>query len=264
MYYNCYNESVTLGCQEVVSEPTPPPPPSDGSERTSPLHPKRPDAFRHDVPNEAAYDDDEERRWASEPNSPGERLEIIRQKMREVANEYANQEISRAQFHAIYAHYNEQRTIIEQIISRNPNNPGWKQAARSGKTEFLRTHYEAYPQNYVIYVHQQRTPLMGGGTKPDMARIQALLRTLWNMDKLKVGVARLALGGQAWLIMAAGHYSVTFVTFQLEPSGNQANAVRDLHEDFERANRLFFQRNKINKARMVFPQRALIENKRMA
>ncbi len=198
-------------------------------------------------------------RWSTEPSSPGDRIAYIRAKMEEVANEYANNEISRAQFNAIYSHYSEQRQLIEKIIARNPDNDGWKQAARSGKTEFLRQHFDARPLNYVVYLHRRHKPLIGGGTRPDIQRITNLLRVLWRMEKIRVGVARMALDGPNWLVMTAGYYSVTFVTFHLEPSGDKANYVRDLHNDFERANRLFLQRGKINKALMVFPQRALLE-----
>lgn len=236
----------------------------DDDEMLSPLRPERPDEFklppRPQRPSPKDDTEPEEKRWATEPESASERLNRIREKMETVANEYANREISRAQFNAIYGHYREQRAIIEKIISRDPKNDGWKQAARSGKTAFLREHFEARPLNYVVYIHHNKRPLMGGGERPDMKRITGLLKSLWSMQKMRVGVARLAIEPPNWLIMCAGYYGVTFVTFHLEPSGIQANSVRDLHNDFERANRLFFQRGKINKAQMVFPQRSLIES----
>ena len=234
----------------------------------SPLRPQRPDEFQHDLrPDEKPESSDsvtspgDARQWTSEPQTPQERLERLRGKMRQVVNEYVNREISRAQFNAIYAHYNEQRTIIEKIIARDPTNQGWKSASRSGKTSFLREHFEARPVNYVIYLHNQLRPLMGGGTRPDMQRIIGLLKTLWRLEKMKMGVARVELTPPHWIIMAAGHYSVTFVTYHMEPSGRQANHIQDLHHDFERANKIMLQRGRINKAQMVFPQRSLLENK---
>lgn len=201
------------------------------------------------------------KQWATEPNSPSERLKDIQAKIERTTSEFANREISRSQFNAIYSHYNEQRAIIERIINHDPSNPGWKQASRSGKTQFLRQHFEARPVNYVIYIHHEPRPIMGNGTKPDLIRIASLLQTLWKMEKKRVGVARIELKEPHWLVMVAGQYSVTFVTYSLEPSGLQVNQTRDLHNDFERANRLFLERNRINKAQMVFPQRALLENK---
>ncbi len=237
------------------------PQPENPNERMSPIHPQRPEAFRH-APAEQPAQPPPEKQWASEPASPQERLALLREKMETVANEYARREISRAQFNAIYGHYSEQRAIIERIISRDPSNDGWKQASRSGKTSFLREHFEARPVNYVIYLHHQPRPLMGGGTRPDMQRIAGLLKTLWNMDKLRVGVVRILLREPTWLVMAAGRKSVSFVTYHLEPSGTQMNRVYDLHKDFERANRILLERQRINKGQMVFPQRSLIENKK--
>ncbi len=205
------------------------------------------------------HNSEDEKHWATEPNSPGERIAYIRDKMEQVANEYAEKRLSRAQFNAIYTHYNEQRQLIEKIIARDPDNPGWKQAARSGKTEFLRQHFDSQALNYVIYLHHNQKPIMGGGTRPDTRRIRELLRTLWSMKKTRVGVARLGLTGGEWLILAAGYYSVTLVTFYPEPSGEKINYIRDLHQDFERANGLLLARGKVNKAQMVFPQRALLE-----
>lgn len=228
-------------------------------EDVSPLRPQRPQGF--ELPDEDTTQAAASERWATEPNSPSERLRVIRDKMESVANEYAERKISRAQFNAIYAHYSEQRTIIERIVAKDPHSDGWKQAGRSGKTSFLRAHFEARPTNYVIFLHKQPRPLMGGGTRPDMERIQGLLKALWGIDTVRVGVARLALKAPKWLIMAAGQYSVTFVTFHLEPSGQQATYVNDLHRDFERANQIYLQRGQIIRSQMVFPQRALLENR---
>jgi hypothetical protein len=49
------------------------------------------------------------------------------------------------------------------------------------------------------------------------------------------------------------------VMFMLEPSTVQLNRVRDLHADFERANRSALERSTKTFDRMVFPQRALVE-----
>lgn len=227
----------------------------------SPLRPQRPEpepdkTTQPNVPAEEA-----EPRWASEPNSPSEKLADIRRKMERTANEFADRSLNRAQFNAIYSHYDEQRRIIEQIVARNPQNDAWKQVGRSGKTSFLRDHFQAQPVNYVVYLHRQPRALMGNGTRPNMERIGSLLRRLWKQDPAKMGVATVQLKpADTWLVMASGRYGVTFVTFNLEPSGAQIERVQNLNGDFERANRIFLERNRIQRAQMVFPQRSLLEN----
>jgi hypothetical protein len=73
------------------------------------------------------------------------------------------------------------------------------------------------------------------------------------------GLARKALGGGQWLVLALGANAVTLATFNLEPSATQLNRVRDLHTDFERANRHALERGTRTLEKMVFPQRALVE-----
>lgn len=231
------------------------PNPDKTEARRSPVQPKRPDEFQLQ-PEPTPKPD---KKWASEPISPSERLSIIREKMERIADEYANRKISRTQFNAIYGHYSEQRTLIERLISKDPSNAAWKQAARSGKTSFLRTHFEATARNYVIYLHETPNPLMGGGSRPDLTRINILLQSLWAQPDAKRGVARLALQPPEWLVIAVGYFGVTLVTFHLEPSGTQVERVHDLHQDFERANSIYLKRGITDRQRIVFPQRALLE-----
>lgn len=185
-------------------------------------------------------------------------LENLRRKMEDVASEFAQGKINRAQFNAVYGRYSEQRNIIERLVERNPQNPAWKQVAAPGHTGFLRSHFEARAQYYLIYKRDQYSPLMGGGKqKPDAERMGQILKTLWK-GKRRVGVARISLPGGKWLVLALGENAVTIVMFMLEPSITQINRVRDLHADFERANQMSIERN-LPAARMVFPQRALVE-----
>lgn len=194
------------------------------------------------------------------PNSPEAALEDLRRKMERVASEFAAGRINRAQFNAMYGRYTEQRAIIERLIQRNPQNDAWKNVAKPGHTTFLRQHFEARPMYYVIFQHNRTTPLMMGGQQPNMTQIGDVLKALWGMkDRPKVGLARKDMGNGNWLVLALGEHAVTLVMFMLEPSPMQANKVRDLHSDFERANRMALERGTKSLDRLVFPQRALVE-----
>jgi hypothetical protein len=94
-----------------------------------------------------------------------------------------------------------------------------------------------------------------------MEHIEPVIKQLWGMKNRPVGgVARKAIGNNLWLVVATGSYSVTLVMFMLEPSLAQAQIVRDLHADFERANLSSLSRGTAWLDRMVFPQRSLVEN----
>lgn len=195
-------------------------------------------------------------------DDPEAALEEIRGKMERVAAEFAQGKINRMQFNAIYGRYNEQRSIIQRLIERNPENRAWRSVATPGHTGFLRSHFESHPVYYVVFQHNQPKPLIYDGTeKPNGSTIIQILRALWKMpDRPEVGLARKQIEDNRWLVLTFGKHSITLVIFSLEPSAAQAVLVRDLHLDFERANAMLFQRGQVQPERMVFPQRALIDN----
>jgi len=197
----------------------------------------------------------------AEPQDPRAALEHYRACMEKVAAEFAGGKINRAQFNAIYQHYSDRRAIIERLLERNPESDAWKQVAQPGHTTFLRAHFEARPVFFAVFLHKQPRPLITGGqqTPKLVGQIGRLLRTLWTLQSPpEHGLARKAIGDGQWLALAMGAFGITLVVFSLQPSVTQTNRVRDLHADFERANRLFLERRAINPNRMVFPQRSLI------
>ncbi len=195
------------------------------------------------------------------PQSPQMALDILRRKMEVVASEFGQGKINRAQFNAIYGRYTEQRTIVEKLISRDPNNQAWKQAAAPGHTTFLRDHFESRLLCYLVYQHDLTIPLMmGGKQQPNMDQISIVLKQLWGLkNRPKFGLARKDMNNGQWMVLAMGEFAVTLALFQLEPSSAQAALVRDLHNDFERANRRALERGTRSLDRFVFPQRALAE-----
>lgn len=213
------------------------------------------------VPTTGNQKPDDSAPTTENPKNPQAALELLRRKMEVVASEFGEGKINRAQFNAIYGRYGEQRTIIEKLIERNPENQAWKQAAAPGHTTFLRDHFEARLMYYMVYQHDVVAPLMmGGPQQPNMDQIVLVLKALWGLKtRPKIGLARKNLNNGQWLVLALGEYAVTIALFQLEPSSSQANLVRDLHGDFERANRRALERGTRSLDRFVFPQRALTE-----
>ena len=182
--------------------------------------------------------------------------------MEVISDEFAQGKINRAQFNAMYKRYSEQRTIIERLIARNPDNEAWKQViSLKGQTGFLRSHFEAQPLYYVVYRHKVYEPIMiGGQQKPNESVIKPVLQLVWSMPTRPAnGLGRKQIGDTNWLILAVGNYAASAIMFSLEPSIAQARLVRDLHADFERANQAALARGWIVPERMVFPQRALVE-----
>ncbi len=236
-------------------------PPSDSNQDVGALRsPVRPD-YPQASSSEPIFAEEEPAPAPTSPTSPEAALEDLRRKMERVASEFAAGRLNRAQFNAMYGRYSEQRAIIERLIQRNPQNDAWKNVAKPGHTTFLRRHFEAKALYYVIYQHNRSTPLMmGGHQQPNMTQMGDVLKALWSMkERPKVGLARKDMSNGQWLVLALGEHAVTLVMFMLEPSPMQANKVRDLHADFERANRMALERGTKSLDRLVFPQRALVE-----
>ncbi len=262
---------------ENPSSPQPEKAADESSNLRSPIRPMHPDSEDATKPapaksgmiakaaqlsTEKAIADAEKAPHDTMPENPEAALELLRRKMEIVASEFGEGKINRAQFNAMYGRYGEQRTIIETLLKRNPENPAWKQAAAPGHTSFLRHHFESRLVYFLVYQHNIPAPLMmGGKQQANMDQISTVLQALWSMNKRpKIGLARKEMGSGQWLVLALGEYAVTLAMFMLEPSVAQATLVRDLHNDFERANRRALSNGTRSLDRFVFPQRALAEN----
>jgi seryl-tRNA synthetase len=254
----------------AVDDLNPSPPSSESEtdaffgEMRSPIRPAKP-AEERPHPAEPSAESETSPESVPAPDTPANpvsALNVLRQKMQTIADEFAEGKINRAQFNAMYKRYSEQRTIIERLVQRNPDSDAWRQVmGTKGYTSYLRSHFEAQPLYYAIHAHRQEKPIVMGGTKSAVATsLQPLLEAVWKMSNIpKAGVGRKSLANGEWLILVIGEYALTAVVFSLEPSIVQARLVRDLHNDFERANHAALARKWIIPDRMVFPQRALTE-----
>ncbi len=197
-----------------------------------------------------------------------EALEKLRQKTAQVANEFAEGKINRAQFNAMYSYYNERRVIVERLLARDPDSQAWQQVVRPGHTGFLRQHFEARVLAYTIYSQGNddvEHPITSHGSvpvppqviKPILTALTVLLRT--HNSAKPLSALRKPADNSRWLTIVPGRYTVAFALFSLEPSIQQFTLVQDLHRDFERANRVALERGIRVPEQLVFPHRALFE-----
>ncbi len=228
--------------------------------RRSPVRPPQPEQPQSAVePTEPQPDET----FPENPLDPKAAMNALRRKMELIADEFAQGKVNRAQFNALYKRYSEQRTIIERLIERNPTSDAWRQVIGvRGQTGFLRHHFAAQPQYFLVYRNDQLQPLLiGGKQKPYEAAILPVIKYVWSLpNRPKLGLGRKPIGDTNWLILAVGDHATTAVMFANEPSISQAQLVRDLHADFERANQAALARGWLVPERMVFPQRALADS----
>jgi hypothetical protein len=259
--------SATLPTPVVSNTPTAPPA-TTGIRTTSPIRPPTPPVPPPPAPVALAPP-----RGPAVPtaiSSPAERLqaeaalEELRHKTAQVASEFAEGKINRAQFSSMYAYYNEKRIIIEQLLRRDPDTQAWQSVARAGHTGFLRQHFEARVIAFGVYDSGTFEPFVAQGTVtlPGDA-IQPILTALYivqrNRKELKP-ISRKATNGR-WLVVVPGAFTAAIALFSLEPAAQQVALVRDLHYDFERANRRILERGIRQPDQLVFPHRALFEQR---
>jgi hypothetical protein len=196
------------------------------------------------------------------PETPEQALEVIRQNLEKLTREYASGVINSAQFNALYRHHSEKRAVIERMLENNPDGTSWKAVAERGSTMYLRDQFQARLLYYVVFGRGNQTPLLSEGklTRSAAEQLMKLLQVLWGMKAWRKGLARKSLGDGMWLLVCIGDNGVTLAVYFLQPSTLQTNKLKDVHEDFERANKYSIEKN-LPAERMVFPQRALIEKR---
>jgi len=195
------------------------------------------------------------------PNeTPESTLARLQHEIEKLTREYTAGRINSAQYNALYRHFSEKRTLIEKLVERNPQSNTWRMAAEHHKTSFLREQLEARPLYYVVFRRGERDPLLANGKLSLRAaeQVHKMLQVLWAMQTWRKGLARKSMGEGMWMLLCIGDNALTLVIYLLQPSTVQVNQLRDLHEEFELANRLSLTRNMLPE-RMVFPQRALME-----
>lgn len=262
---------------DLSSEPTPRPAEEPTPPR-SPLHPKPPESPQPQprlVPSppqpaqpapaparSAAQPDSAEAKAESSRRKAEAALARLREKMAQVATEFAAGKINRAQFNAIYSRYNEQRTITERLLERNPDSEAWRQVVQEGHTGFLRQHYEARVLAYALYDNESSMPIASHGHfKIETGLLVPMLSSFRAAasEMFGAGLKSTAIEGGRWLVFVPGEFTTAIVLFSLEPSALQLDRVQDLHRDFERANHQALSRGETRPERLVFPQRALFE-----
>jgi hypothetical protein len=190
-------------------------------------------------------------------------LEKLRQKTARVAAEFASGKINRAQFIALYAHYNEKRIIIERLLERDPDTQAWQSVARSGQTAFLRQHYASRVLSYAIYFHDSFQPLIvqGQPSLPEDITLKILTAIrLVRRTQRTLSAQRKQVDENHWAVFIPAEFTTAIAMFLLEPSTRQVLLVQDLHHDFERANRTLLLRDVRAAEHYVFPHRALFED----
>ncbi len=185
----------------------------------------------------------------------------LRQKTGQTAADFASGSLNRAQFLSLYAHYHEKIDIIERLLARNPDTQAWQSVARPGGTRILRERYEAHVVGYGIYRYEGAAVIIEKGitTKNEAAPLIGALAAFREQPEARPMIRQLT--DKAWVIGVPGKQTASLFVYTFEPAAFQIKTARDLHLNFERANRHALDRGAVQPDQFVFPHRALLETR---
>ncbi len=192
-----------------------------------------------------------------------EALILLREKMSQIAAEFADGKLNRDQFQAVYGRYSEQRDITERLLARDPNSQAWQSVITAGHTAFLIEHYAARVLSYAIYDQATGTQItISGSVQIAEHQVKAVLDRLRTVmaERGNPGPAQKRLADGSIVLIVPGDLTTAIVVYSREPSAHQIARVVDLQADFERANNRALLRRDYAHSRLVFPHRALFDD----
>jgi hypothetical protein len=181
-------------------------------------------------------------------------LTSLDQKIAQLEDDHKQGRINVAQYRAIRRHYKEQREVALRLRQAHPDSERWKVVLKEGKTTFLLQLNEAAVRCVAFYDLKSRKLIFTQGEIPDEADDAISLLGTFSASESgpKTGrmMATRADDGTA-LVLIPGRYTAALVSFSQDPPGWQVRALREVHRNFEAANRAALDRGE--RRVLVFP-----------
>jgi hypothetical protein len=183
-----------------------------------------------------------------------------------LVEDFANGRLNRAQFDELYAHYQNERKAVEQLITARPGSDAWRMAVREGQSINIRRRLAARVVGYAVYSNHDEMPLRVYGefaslnekwVSPLLSRVKS--SQLFVVDRFDTGSEE-----PSCLCAVSGQFTTLLVLFTVEPARVQLQSLEDLHGHFEQANYRILLRSTQAKthasvADLVFPYAAAFE-----
>jgi hypothetical protein len=181
-------------------------------------------------------------------------LTSLDQKIARLEDDHKQGRINAAQYRAIRRHYKEQREVALRLRQAHPDSERWKVVLKEGKTTFLLQLNEAAVSCVAFYDLKSRKLIFTQGEIPDEADDAISLLGTFGSSESGPRTGRLmatrADDGTS-LVLIPGRYTAALVSFSQDPPGWQVRALREVHRNFEAANRAALNRGE--RRVLVFP-----------
>lgn len=183
-------------------------------------------------------------------------IENLRQKMASLAEDFAMGRINRLHFESVYAHYREQRQMVEsQLMSMSSS--AWRRAVAEGETASLLKRSTAKVLSYALYTAERRVLLASNGNfKIDPAMIVPMISAYRSVtaEAYGAGIHNSEIDGGHWLTFVPGRFTTFIVRFTLQPAREQLTMLEDLLRDFETANANTLRHGEIGETQLAAEQ----------
>ena len=178
----------------------------------------------------------------------------LERKLDRLETDFQQGRVNAAQYRAIRRHYLEQRDVATRLREAHPESDRWKVVLEEGKTSFLMQLNEAVCHALALYDMAKRERFFIEGKMPPSAdEALALLRTFGPTGSDPTAgriLATQAEDGSA-LLLIPGEFTAALVAFSQQPPGWQVRALREVHRNFEAANKVPLARG--DRRSLVFP-----------
>ena len=182
------------------------------------------------------------------------RLAALDQKIARLEQDFQQGRINASQYRAIYRHYMEQREVALRLREKYPDSDRWQIVLEEGKTRFLLQLNEAACYSVGLYDINNRDRIFVQGDMPAAAEeAMGLLGTFGSADETSADGRMFATktdSGET-LLLIPGAFTVSLAVFSQDPPAWQVRALREVHRNFEAANRPALQRE--DRGNLVYP-----------
>jgi hypothetical protein len=222
---------------------------------------KSPDASRDKKQNEKVDDVD------NEGSEGWEYINRVREKLDRLVEDFAKGRVNRAQFEELYSHYQEERQVVERLMTSRPSSDAWRLAVTEGQSVGIRRRLAARVLGYAVYANHDETPLRVYGEFASLNEkwVAPLLEKMRSDKLFTVGSFDTGSEGASCLCAVSGKFTTLLALFTTEPAGIQLQSLEDLHSHFEQANHRVLERHNPSQSRplqvddLVFPYAAVFE-----
>ncbi|MCE7946017.1 MAG: hypothetical protein DYG88_01160 [Chloroflexi bacterium CFX4] len=161
-------------------------------------------------------------------------IATLRKKLRDLANEFANGDINREQFHTLYERYQSQINLAALVADEAAARP----AATADETIAIRRNLSGKALAMAVYHYRsERFIETLGGFDVPYASVRDILNALRELAAQNdVVEPQTHPYKEHYLLFVSGKYTVSMMVFSHEPVVRQITTVQNMHADFEVAN----------------------------